>query len=254
MMNLAKDRRGTVTTVQTAMTSGATPLSQALAAWKPWAQLPPGSEVRQAVVDFLTATASEGRRAALERGNSLFRLQNTYREFSVLREDAGEKAREFASLLATSNSEIHAALRGSGAATVLALLQQAFEFGRGEIHPKYEAVRICLLELCHLEVGGPSMKFAIYPNGVVFSGGGKTHEEMARLFVAGGYGAGIPQAGGQVFCTGPLTFQFDLSSTAFRANGIQPTHVGAGFLRWIRVTGGDESKVRFIHRPPAGSR
>jgi len=221
--------------------------------WKPWAQLPQGSELRKSIEDFLTASSTDSRRTALERGNPLYRLQNVYRDLGILRDDAGEKSRDFASLLATANNEIHAALRGSGSPQLLALLQQAFEFGRGEVHPKYEAVRICLLELMRLEAGGPSMKFAIYPNGIIYSGGGRTHEEMARAFVANGYGAGVPQAGGQIYYTGNLTYQFDLSSTAFRASGTQPAQIGAGFLRWIRVTGGDDSKVRFIYRPSAGS-
>ncbi|HEX7926781.1 MAG TPA: hypothetical protein VF678_04255 [bacterium] len=241
-----------MTTVQTAMSTGQAPVTNALAAWKPWAQLPPGSEVRQAVEDFLVATSADARRRALEQGNALFRLQNVYREMELLRADAGEKSREFAALLATSNGDLHGALRGAGSPNTLALLQQAFEFGRGEVHPKYEAVRTCLLEWTRLDAGGPSMKFAMYPNGIIFSGGGKTHEEMARLFVANGYGAGVPQAGGQIFCTGKFTYQFDLSSTAFRANGVQPAGIAAAFQRWIRVTGADESKVRFIYRPPAG--
>jgi hypothetical protein len=222
--------------------------------WKPWAQLPPRSQVRQATEAFLTAPTSDQRRAALERGNSLFRLHNIYRELSILRADAGEKAREFATLLATPNSDLHAALRGTGNPASLTLLQQCFEFGRGAIHPKYEAVRNCLLELWRLEGGGPSMKYAIYPNGIINSGAGKTHEEMAREFVALGYGGGVPQAGGQIYRKGTLSFEFDLSSTAFRANGVQPNNIVSAIQRWLRVTGSEESKVRFIFLPPAGGR
>jgi hypothetical protein len=109
------------------------------------------------------------------------------------------------------------------------------------------------LEIWRLEAGGPSMKYAIYPNGIINSGGGKTHEEMAREFVALGYGGGVPQAGGQVFRTGTLTFSFDIGSTAFRGNGIQPANISSAIQRWMRVTGADESKVRLAFRPAAGS-
>ncbi len=252
-MNLAPERRGTVTTVQTAMTTSSGPLSQALALWKPWAQLPPGSEVRQAIEDFLMATTCERRCAALERGNPLFRLHNIYRELEILRADPGEKAREFSTLLATASSDLQSAVRGSGSPGLLALLQQCFEFGRAATHPKYEAVRLCLLEMWRLDAGGPSMKYALYPNGIVNSGAGKTHEEMAREFVALGYGGGLPQAGGQIFRTGALTFTFDIGSTAFRGS-VQPANVVAAIQRWMRATGAEESNVRFTYRPSAGTR
>lgn len=200
------------------------------------------------------APTSDMRRAALERGNPLFRLHNIYRELEILRADPGEKAREFATLLATPSTDVQAAVRGGGAQNLLVLLQQCFEFGRGAIHPKYEAVRHCLMEIWRLEAGGPSMKYAIYPNGIINSGAGKTHEEMAREFVALGYGGGVPQAGGQVFRTGALAFTFDISSTAFRGNGIQPVNIASAIQRWMRVTGAEESKVRFTYRAPAGSR
>ncbi len=254
MMNPARDRRRTVTTVHSPVTAGNAPLSHVLAAWKPLAQQPPGRDVRQAIEDFLSAISADTRRAALERGNPLFRLQNIYRELGILRAEPGEKAREFATLLATSNADLHAALRDAGQPNLLNLLQSCFEFGKGAIHPKYEAMRLCLLEMWLMQPGGPSMKFAIYPNGIIFSGAGKTHEEMAREFVAEGYGAGVPAAGGQIFRTGPLAFDFDISSTAFRSNGMQPANIASALQRWLRVTGADETKPRFNYRPPAGSR
>lgn len=236
------------------MTPGNIPPSHVLSTWKPWAQLPATSPTRRAVEDFVSAATVEERRLALERGNALFRLQNIYKELGILRADPGEKARDFAALIATPNGELHAALRNGSAPGLLNLLQQVFEFGKGATHPKYEAVRNCLLELWRLEPHGPSMKYSLYPNGIIYSGGGKTHEEMAREFVAHGYGAGVPQAGGQIFRTGTLEFAFDLSSTAFRASGTQPAHIVQAFQRWLRVTGADESKVRFIYRPPTGGR
>jgi hypothetical protein len=241
--------------MQAAMTPGKLAPSHVLTTWKPLAELPAGNEKRRAVEDFLSAATNEERRVALERGNTLFRLHNIYKELGILRENPGEKARDFAALIATPNGELHAALRGGGgSAPLLALLQEVFEFGKGAVHPKYEAVRSCLLELWRLEPRGPSMKYSLYPNGIIYSGGGKTHEEMAREFVAQGYGAGVPQAGGQIFRTGALDFVFDLSSTAFRASGTRPVDIASAFHRWLRVTGADESKVRFIYHPPAGGR
>jgi hypothetical protein len=229
-------------------------VAQTLSAWSTLGKVPHGSSIRQVIERFLNATTPETRRAVLARESSLLRLQDLYRELAILRPDPGERSRELAALLVMANEDILAAIRGNGKAEALLLLQSCFEFGKGAHHAKHEAARLCLLELWALHAGGPNMKYALYPNGILFSGGGKTHEEMARKFISEGHGGGPPQAGGLMTRTGPLAFAYDLSSTAFRANGVQPSHIGAAFKRWLRNTGADETKVSFNYAPESGGR
>jgi len=92
-----------------------------------------------------------------------------------------------------------------------------------------------------LEVGAAPIKYSAYGGGVLYSGGGKSHDEMARDFVRYGLGGGQPQAGGLLSRTAPLTFVYDVSSTAFRSG--DPNQVREGFLQWLRNTGGDTDKV-----------
>jgi len=225
------------------------PVAQALAVWGPLKNLPPGSTVRPGIERFLAAPTPEARRAALARESSLLRLLDLHQQLGILREDPGERARQFAALLVIPSEDILAAIRDKRSSEALTLLQTCFEFGQGAHLGKHEAARLCLLEMWGLRVRGPNMKFALYPNGILHSGGGSTHEEMARQFVSEGHGGGPPLAGGLLTRTAQFAFEFDLSSTAFRANGVQPGQIPAAFKRWLRNTGADETKVSFAFLP-----
>jgi len=223
-----------------------------LRAWKTFAELPPTAPARRGIEEFLAAAAPEKRRAILARVNPLFGLQRAYQELGILRDDPGERVREFDALLAMGAGEIAAALGAESTASFFGLLQNVFEFGRGAPAPKHVATRLFLAELWELGAGGTPMKYCLFPGGLLYSAHGKTHEETARDFVGHGFGGGVPQSGGLIIRVEKLEFQFDVSSTAFRAAGNQPAAITEAFRRWTHLTGADEDKVKFLYLPAEG--
>jgi len=211
-----------------------------LQGWAPFGALPPGSRARTSLLRFLAAQAQEERQRALQYASPLYRIQSQYEKLGILRAD--RPADPFAELLSLEREKLALAIRQGTAQDLLALLQRAFEFGRTPVPPAQQAARTFLQEFWSLQAHGPNMKYCLYPSGIPYSGGGKTHEEMARQFVSDGLGGGQPQCGGQIARDTPLDFTFDLSSTAFRG-GSQPDAVRQAVLRSIRATGGDDAKV-----------
>lgn len=211
-----------------------------MGSWAPLSALPQGSRLRNGVLRFVAAASQDERTKALEGASALFKLKRIYETLGIQRADRASDP--FAELLAWSREQIAASIRTGNPQDVLALLQRAFEFGRLQVPPQSEAARTFLLEFWALPARGPNMKYCIYPNGIPYSGGGKTHEEMARKYVADGLGSGQPVCGGVIYRSEPLAFTFDISSTAFR-NSLQPDGVRQAIGRWIRTTGGDEQKV-----------
>jgi hypothetical protein len=214
-----------------------------LSNWMPFAMLPPDSRARTSVLRFVTAESQEERKRALRYASLQYRLQDQYSELGVLRTDRPSDA--FRELLALSLEQIALDIRQGDTQEFCYLLQRAFEFGRQPVPPQHNAARQFLREFLALQPGGPNMKYCIYPNGIPFSGGGKTHEELAREFVATGLGGGLPQCGGVIYRIEPLRFTFDMSSTAFRTS-IRPEGVRQAILRWIRTTGGDEQRLWLV--------
>jgi len=208
--------------------------------WMPFAMLSPGSRARTSILRFVAADSQEDRERALRYASVLFKLQEQYTELGILRTD--RPADPFRDLLACSQPQMAIDIRQGDTQELCHLLQRAFEFGRHLVAPQHQAARTFLREFLALQPGGPYMKYCIYPNGIPFSGGGKTHEEMAREFVATGLGGGLPQCGGALYRIAPLRFTFDMSSTAFRTS-LRPEGVRQAILRWVRTTGADEQKV-----------
>lgn len=224
-----------------------------LAGWRPYAELPQRHPLRRDIPAVLGAGSRSAREARFARANSLYALQCRYRELGVLREPPGERARQFEALLDLSLAALARAIEAGDAREHLRLLQYTFEFGRHPVPAQQTVVRGFLLELLGLEVRAPAMKYSLYPNGVLYTGGGKTHEEMAREFVTAGYGGGLPAGGGLLWRTDTLAYTFDLSSTAFGTPADVAT-VAKALKRAIRQTGGDEARFAFTpdrRRTPA---
>ncbi len=218
------------------------------AGWAPFAQLPPNSHVRADLTQFLAADSPEARRAALEKANLQCRLLRVYADAGVLRAD---QANGFADVLALTRQKLAEAIRQNNTQEPLGLLQKAFAFGRFPAVPNQQAATTFLLELWALHAGGPSMKYCTYAKGLPFSAGGKTHEEIARVFVSSGYGSGNPLGGGQIARRAAFDFEYDVTCTVFRG-GVRPEEVKAGILRWVRATGGDDQKPNLKLVPAAG--
>lgn len=216
--------------------------------WAPFAQLPANSHVRADLKLFLAANSPEARRAALEKANLQCRLLRVYADAGVLRTD---QADGFTDMIALTRQTLAEAIRQNNTQEPLGLLQKALGFGRFPAVAQQQAAIVFLLEFWALHVGGPSMKYCTYAKGLPFSAGGKTHEEIARVFVASGYGSGNPLGGGQIARRAAFDFEYDVTCTAFRG-GVRPEEIKAGILRWVRTTGGDDLKTNLILVPAAG--
>ena len=212
------------------------------AGWAPFAQLPQGSPVKNAVTKFLSAETPEERRSALESVNPTGKILRMYTEMGILR-DAADPAAE---LLTLSPAKLADAIRSGATQEPLGLLQKTFEFGRTPPVPNQQAARTFLQEFLALAVGAPAMKYCAYAKGLPFSAGGKSHEEIARQFVSYGYGSGQPLCGGLIARRQPLAWEFDTSTTVFRS-GMRPDEVKQGILRWVRATGGNDEQITLTH-------
>lgn len=212
-----------------------------LMGWKPYAELPGDIMLQAQILAFLAAPEREERRRHLSAASSLFTLHERYRELEIFRSGRNERAERFEELLALDASQLAAAIREKRQKDLLGLIQFCFEFGRHPAQPKQLLMRDFLLTVFAMEVGAVPIKYSAYGGGVLYSGGGKTHDEMARDFVRYGLGGGVPQAGGLFYRPEPLRFVYDVSSTAFRSG--DPGQVREGFLQGLRNTGGDLDKV-----------
>ena len=87
---------------------------------------------------------------------------------------------------------------------------------------------------------------------MLYSGGGLTHEEMAKKFNDLGLGQGNPLGGGEIQRPAKLAFIYDVASSAF-VTVMKPKFVEESLLRWVRLTGGMEERIAFGHRKKLGS-
>jgi len=212
-----------------------------LLAWRPLADLPPGNVARRSVLRFFETDDAAERREILERANPAARLYRIYGELGIRRPTRwGE---DFERVLGLTADGLAAEIAAGTQRGALELLRACFEVGSAAAEARQQALRLFLLEVWGLKVGGPSMKYSYYANGVMFAGGGKTHEEMARDFVRLGLGSGHPVAGGQIIRRDELAFAYDLHSSAY-ASGDQRGNVADAFRRAIRASGAEEGRVR----------
>lgn len=226
------------------MTHPADRVQRFLESWRPLAELPPGNPVRRTVLRFVATEEPAERRRLLERVSPLYRLHGIYESLGILREQGHARREVFRRLLALSIEDFARALEEGRQKDYLALLMEGFEFGRQAPPGAHAAAREFLLHLWSLEVGGQAgLKYSVYPNGVLFTTGGQTHDEMAREFNRRGFGSGNPVAGGTLLRQGPLAFCYDTHSTFVRAGGSPQKLVAESLQRWIRATGGDAGQV-----------
>lgn len=213
-----------------------------LEGWKPFADLPTNGSLRRDIVLLLETATEERRSAVLARANQLMRLHGLWRELGIFRAGPNERAEQFDRIVKLSVSDLARTLGSPQGKEDLALLQYAFEFGRHAVDSRQHGVRAFLLELFSQPEMSPPIKFSLFPGGVLYTGGGKTHDEMAKQFAEDGFGGGKPIMGGLMVRTGTLAFSYDVSSTAVRAAG-QPTQVRDALLRSLRATGADPDRV-----------
>ena len=223
-----------------------------LEGWRTFAQLPPGNPVRRNVTRFIETDEAKAREEIFVRQSLLYRLQQVYGRLGVKREDGAGTSRQFRELIHMPLAEMARAIDGGRRKQFAELLQGGFEFGRGAPEPRIVAVRRFLLELFALPVLGGGMKYSIYPNGVFHSGGGVTHEELARKFNEQGLGQGNPLGGGEIQRPAELAFIYDVASSAF-VTVMKPKFVEESLLRWVRLTGGMEERIAFGHRKKLGA-
>ncbi|HKI98760.1 MAG TPA: hypothetical protein VKB51_09830 [bacterium] len=211
-----------------------------LQGWKPFAELAGTAQARH-ILALLAADKPEVRQRRLLAACDLYRLLRCYEALGLLREGRNERAEQFERLLSLRTADLAASIARGEQKEPLGLLQYCLEFGRHALPPRHTLMRGFILALFELDAGGVGMKYSLYPGGVLFTAGGKTHEEMVRELARQGLG-GTPLAGGTIARTGRTAFLYDMASTAFRATN-DPEAVKAPLLRWIRNTGGQDDKV-----------
>lgn len=212
-----------------------------LKGWKPFTDIPADTLLPAQILAFLAAQDTEERRTHFTAASTLYRLHQCYRDLEIFREGHNEKAERFGDILKLNVAEFAAAIAEQRQKGHLGLLQFCFEFGRHPVQPKHLLMREFLLMAFGLELGVTPVKYSAYGGGVLYSAGGKSHDEMARDFIAYGLGGSPPQAGGLLSRLAPLTFVYDVSSTAYQSGN--PDQVRQGFLQWVRNTGGDAEKI-----------
>ena len=215
--------------------------------WKPFTSIPASSPLRRDILMFLDATRPEDRQEILLRANPLFKLHRMYSDIGILRDVETGKAETFAKLLSISAADFAKAISGGEQKAFLALILEGFEFDRAVIAPNQSALRQFLVYFWDLRVGAPAIKYSIYPNNLLFSAGGKTHDQMAREFTQAGFGSGGPMGGGFIARRGPLSFAYDTHSQ-FVKSGDQRAYAAESMKRAIRMTGGDDTKVQIAYK------
>lgn len=218
--------------------------------WKPFASLPANEPLRGEIVAFLSADAAT-RKVILSRVNGLYKLHQSYRELGILRETESAKIASFEQLIALSTAEFAQAIKNQQQKPFLGMLLEGFEFERAAAAPNQLAARQFLAYLWGMRVGDPAIKYGVYSNGVLYSAGGKTHDELAREFNSKGFGSGMPKGGGFIARKGDLQFLYDTYSQ-FIKSGDQKQIVGESVKRWIRLSGGDDTKVQLTYMDRLG--
>jgi hypothetical protein len=215
--------------------------------WKPFASLPADGPIRRDILMLLEGDRPEDRKEILQRVNPLYKLQRTYAELGILRDLETGKAETFAKLISLSVADFAKAIAEGQQKTFLTLVLEGFEFDRAVIAPNQAALRQFLVHFWSLRAGAPAIKYGAYPNNLLFSAGGKTHDELAREFKEKGFGSGQPAGGGFIIRIGPLEFAYDTYSAAVKS-GDQRQYVGDSIRRSIRITGGDDAKVKIGYK------
>lgn len=215
--------------------------------WKPFADLAPGNPARRGVVRLLESDDPDQRRQVLLRVSPAARLHEVYDGLGIRRLHPQDKSGPFAELLALPVTEMARALAAGEQREFLGLLQACFEFGRHAPEPRIPAGREFLLVFWSLPLGGPPTKYSIYPNGLLYSLPGATHDEMAQRFTKAGLGSGRPLGGGAIKREVELGFLYDTATAAFSAN-MKPEFVTESLRRLIRTTGGDDQMVKLTHQ------
>ncbi|MBI4083595.1 MAG: hypothetical protein HY423_13400 [Candidatus Lambdaproteobacteria bacterium] len=215
-----------------------------LATWPPFAELPPGNPSRRGLLRFLAEEDRREREAILVKVNPAYRLAGVYRALGILRNP--RRAEELAEVLQLTATDLAAAIAQGNHVARLRLLMRGFEFGPGAASPRVRAQQTFLVEFWGLPIKGHGMKYSIYPNGVLYAGGGKTHEEMAREFVKAGLGSGTPESGGQIFRAGELVFLYDTRTQSFKGS-VRPAAVGEAIRRAIHASGADDQRVTLTY-------
>ncbi len=213
-----------------------------LSGWKPFADLPAGTALRDQILAFLGEVRPEERRRHFASASDLYRLHNRYRELELFREGKNEKAEQFERLFRLSIAEFATAIEENRQKEHLGLLQFSFEFGRHEVAPRHNLMREFIYKLFEMDIAAVGIKYSLFPGGVLYSSAGKSHDEMARDYTRLGMG-GAPMAGGVIARAGMTEFLYDTNSTAYKSTG-DPAVVKDSLSQWIRNTGGREHKVR----------
>lgn len=227
-------------------------VSEFLKQWKPIAVMAPGNPVRRGVLRFMATDDVSQRETIVAKTNMLYALHRQYRELAIFREDNPPFAEDIAEVFKFSVADFATAIEDNSFKNITAAIQKAFQFGRYEADPKHVAFRKFLTYLWAMPVGGPGLKYSMYSNGVIYSAGGLTHEEMAREYNQMGFGGDKPDFGGQFYRADALSFEFDAGSTTF-VKTANPSKVDESVRRWVRVTGGDAGKLQIKYLPRPGN-
>ena len=171
---------------------------------------------------------------------------NDYDELGIVRETEGGKAATFQQALNLNPAEFAKAIREGQQKPFLTLLLEVFEFDRAVIPGNHTAARQFLEHFWKMRVGDPAIKYGLYPNNVIYSAGGKTHDILAREFTQQGFGSGQPIGAGFIARKEPLAFTYDTYSQFVKV-GAQQQAVAEAIRRWIRLTGGDDAKVKITY-------
>ncbi|MDH4246664.1 MAG: hypothetical protein OEW39_02480 [Deltaproteobacteria bacterium] len=223
-----------------------------LAEWKPFKDLPPNSHLRRFIPEFLQAGTPERRRELFLRVNTLFKVQGVYKEQGLLREGKNERMAQFEELFKLSAEALGNLVAEGHQRHALSLLQFGFEFGRHPASNRQLILRDFLLILFSQNPMDPALKFCLYPGGVLYTAGGKSHDELVQDFRREGLGSGAPMAGGLMWRKTKFAFTYDLSSTAFGRNS-EPGAVKTALLNAVRSTGGDDTRLNVSLEPPRQS-
>ena len=220
-----------------------------LTEWKPFKDLPQNSHLRRYIPEFLSAGTPERRRSLFSRVNTLYQLQRVYEAQEMLRGGQNERAAQFEELFKLSADALGELVDKGSQRHALSLLQYGFEFGRHPASNRQLVLRDFLLVLFGTNPMAPALKFCLYPSGILYTAGGKSHDELVMDFRREGFGSGVPMAGGLLWRKGKYEFSYDLSSTAFGRNA-DPTAVKTALLNAVRSTGGDDTKLKVTLEAP----
>lgn len=214
--------------------------------WKPFATLAQDDPLRTMIFQFIEAKSPKDRQDILARTNLLYRLHRIYGELGILRDTENVKVGSFAQLFALVAADFAQAIKNQQQKPFLTMILEGFEFERAAAAPNQLAARQFLDYFWNMRAGDPPIKYGIYPNSLIFSAGGKTHDELAREFTQKGFGSGMPKGGGFIARREKLDFAYDTHSQ-FVKSGDQRQPALEAMKRWIRLTGGDDSKVKITY-------